>query len=337
MQIVEMFAFLCGPHKGSNPLPAPSGIQVPLSGLLFEHISELFAKSESECNVEVALISDGSQGNPFRDVLLPFVSAAGLSGAEAIALRLCASTTRRSKLGLLFLVRATDNRRTSVLLARFPTDTAILVDETSGALDVKLIDKVFVKNYHAFKAARFSGVPAKGAFWDGFVLDRQLNSHREDASRYWVSDFLCADFKVTSAHGSDRFARAVNDASAGASFEEKRELHSFAGLVGQFDGQAVSPREMLEKLMLSPSVKTRVLSKLNGAAQDQKFKFDRAMFNSVNCFRTIETKEGAIITADSATFEKVISLEVVEKTDSGERVRLTTEGILAADKLRRTK
>lgn len=318
-------------------MPPPSGIQVPLSGLLFEHISELFAKSDSECNVEVGLVSDGSQNNPFRDVLIPFVSNPGLSAAEAIALRLSASTTRRSKLGLLFLVRATDNRRTSVLLARFPTDTAILVDETSGALDVKLIDKVFVKNYHAFKAARFTGVPSKGGFWDGFVLDRQLNSHREDASRYWVSDFLCADFKVTSAHGSDRFARAVNDASAGASFAEKRELHSFAGLVGQFDGMAVSPREMLEQLMLSPAVKTRVLSKLPSVAQDQKFKFDRALFNSINSFRTIETKEGAIITADSTAFEQIIQMEVVSRTDGLERVKLTTEGILAADKLRRTK
>lgn len=337
MQIVEIFAFLSGAHKGAGTVPVPTGVLVPLQGPLFEHISELFGKSENDCNVEIALKSDGNQSNPFRTMLVNFVSNGSFADAEAITSRLSSFTTKRSKLGLLFLVRAIDNKKTIVLLARFPTDTAILVDDISGSLDVKLLDKVFVKNYYAFKAARFSGVPAKGSFWDGFVLDRQINSHREDASRYWVHDFLDADFKITSAHGTDRFARAVKDASAGATFEEKRELHHFVGVLDNLNGQVLSPREILAKYSITPSVSERVLSRMPGVASDQKFSFDRTMFNAVNSYRTVETAEGAIITAESAIFEKVIQYEVVERTATSEKVRLTTEGLLSADKLRRTK
>lgn len=337
MVITEVFAFLSGPHKGVTPTPTPSGVSVALSGPLFEHINELFGRSSSDCNVEIALRSDGNQHNEFRDLLIDFASSGSYASAEKVTERLSSITTRRSKLGLLFLVRASDNARKAVLLARFPTDTAILVDDASGSLNVKFLDKVFVKNYHQFKSARFVGVPAKGSFWDGFVLDRQLNSHREDASRYWVHDFLNADFKVTSAHGSDRFAKAVKDASAGATFEEKRELHHLVGMLDNLHGQHLSPRDILNKYSITDKVANRVLSKMPATAADQTFKFDRHLFNAVNSYRTVETAEGAIITAESAIFEKVITYEVIDRTEISERVRLTTEGLLAADKLRKTK
>lgn len=335
--ITEVFAFLSGPHKGVSPTPKPSGLSITLAGPLFEHINDLFGKSSSDCNVEISLRSDGNQRNEFRELLVEFASTGSYSAAEKISERLSSITTRRSKLGLLFLIRASDNARLAVLLARFPTDTAILVDDTSGSLNVKFLDKVFVKNYHQFKSARFVGVPAKGSFWDGYVLDRQLNSHREDASRYWVHDFLDADFKVTSAHGSDRFAKAVKDASAGATFEEKRELHHLVGMLDNLHGQQLSPREILQKYSVSEPVTNRVLAKMPVVAADQTFKFDRHLFNAVNSYRTVETAEGAIITAESSLFEKIISYEVIDRTELSERVRLTTEGLLAADKLRKTK
>ncbi|QYZ68441.1 hypothetical protein [Neotabrizicola shimadae] len=337
MAIVEIFAFLAGAHRGADAVPEPTGVSVPLSGPLFEHINDLYGRSAADCLVEIAFTSNGNQENAFRSLLMEFSRNGGFDAAAAISKKLSTCTTRRSKLGLLFLVRANDNKGTVVVLARFPTDTAILVDDASGSLDVKLLDKVFVKDYHAYKSARFAGVPTKGAFWDGHVLDRQINSYREDASRYWVKDFLEADFKITSAHGTDRFARAVKDASAGASFAEKRELHHFVGILDNINDQVMSPREILQKFAISAHVTERVLSKMPAPAADQTFKFDRSLFNSVNSYRTVETAEGAIITAESAIFENVIQYEVIERTETTERVRLSTEGLLAADKLRRVK
>jgi hypothetical protein len=339
MAISEIFAFLVHPTKNEESTPELSGVQVRLAGDLFAHLSEIFSKSQTECNIDVALRPkpNGDQLNDFRDSLLSFARDGTLASASNLAIRLSRNTTHRSGLGLFFAIRASMGGDTSVLLSRFPTDTAILVDDISGKLNVKFLDKVFVKTYYTYKAALFRGRPVRGSFWDGAVLDKQINSGRDDASRYWVHDFLEADFKTTSHHGSTRLARAISDASAGASFEVKREIHHLAALAENLDGRSTSVLDFLDRFGASEAVRERVISKAGEKAASERFLFSREAYNSVVSYRSVETAEGAIVTAHSSIFEEVFKYETLSRDGGAELVRLSTEGILAADKLKRSK
>ena len=224
-----------------------------------------------------------------------------------------------------------------IFLSRFPTETAILVDDGEGGLNVKFLDKVFVKTYYTYKAALFSGIVAKGEFWDGRVLDKQINAGKDEASQYWVKGFLEGEFKVNSHHGTTRLARALVDASAGASFDEKRELHHLAAMAENLDGKNTSISSFLRKFEVSERVSNRVRSKVRPLALDESFQFAKQAYNSVISFRTVETAEGAILTALSSDFEKVFTYETVSRDGAREMVKLSTVGFLAADKLRRSK
>jgi hypothetical protein len=315
-------------------------VPVPLSGELFTHLSEVYRKSQNECEIDIALLpsGDGSQQeSEVRTLLLDFAKSGSIEHATMFAKKLGDCSTRRSGLGLLFVIRSVENDATTILLSRFPTDTAILVDDEEGQLNVRFLEKVFVKTYYSYKAALFCGVPAKGAFWSGKVLDKQISAGKDEASQYWVKGFLEADFKVTSHHGTTRLARAISDASAGATFDEKKELHHLAGIATNLEGQKTSVSNFLDRFGVSYSLASRIRSKLKAATIDEVFIFNRASYNTVISFRTVETVEGAILTAASADFERIFNYETIAREENGERVRLSTEGFLAADKLRRTK
>ncbi len=340
MPITEVFAFLVQPLKGENAEIVSTGVTIQLTGDLFAHLSEVYRKSLNECQIEVALSPSGdgsTQHNYFQEIVMEFADLGGLASATKFANRLSGCTTRRSGLGLLFVIRAVENSHVTVLLSRFPTETAILVDDGDGGLNVKFLDKVFVKTYYTYKAALFTGVIARGEFWDGRVLDKQISTGRDEASQYWVKGFLEGEFKVTSHHGTTRLARALADASAGASFDEKRELHHLAAVAENLNGKTTSVSDFIERFGVSDGVADRVRSKVKPSAQNEVFVFSKPAYNTVISFRTVETAEGAILTALSSEFEKVFTYETVSRDDTREKVRLTTEGFLAADKLRRSK
>jgi hypothetical protein len=340
MPITEVFAFLVHPQKGEEQVSVSSGVTVPLSGDLFSHLSEVYKKSLNECEIEVVLTPSGDgtvQHSHVRDVLLEFAGSGSLDSATTFATRLAGCTTRRSGLGLLFVIRATENSKTTILLSRFPTETAILVDDGEGGLNVKFLDKVFVKTYYTYKAALFTGVVAKGEFWEGSVLDKQINLGRDEASQYWVKGFLEAEFKVTSHHGTTRLARALVDASAGASFDAKRELHHLAAIAENLEGKSTSISKFIEKFSVGDEVADRIRANVKTSALDEVFVFSRPAYNSVIAYRTVETAEGAILTALSADFETIFSYETVGHEGTREKVRLSTVGLLATDKLRRSK
>jgi hypothetical protein len=108
-------------------------------------------------------------------------------------------------------------------------------------------------------------------------------------------------------------------------------------MVPNMDGMTTSVVEVLEKYNVSETARQKVLSKIHETVAKQHFKFSREHFNSVISFRTVETNEGAILTAESSKFEKVFRYERISSDGGNEIVRLTTEGMLTADKLRRSK
>lgn len=340
MSIREIFAFLVKPAKDEIVGQDVSGVRVPLNGDLFTHLSEVYRKSKLECEVEISLVpnGDGSQQvSAVRDLFVQFAETGQIEHATLFAKKLGSCSTRRSGLGLLFVIRCVEGEKITILLSRFPTDTAILVDDDEGHLSVKFLEKVFVKTYYTYKAALFSGLPTKGEFWSGKVLDKQISAGRDEASQYWVKGFLEAEFKLTGHHGTTRLARALADASAGASFDEKRELHHLAAIASNLEGQVTSFTKFFDRFGVSDKVSSRIKSKVKPSVLDEMFVFSRAAYNTVISYRTVETHEGAILTASSADFEKIFKYETISRGKDGEQVRLSTEGFLAADKLRRTK
>jgi hypothetical protein len=70
-----------------------------------------------------------------------------------IAARLQNVTTHRSGLGLLFLITGTEGLESKIIISRFPADEGILAEANREALTVEFLERIFVKNARAYKAA----------------------------------------------------------------------------------------------------------------------------------------------------------------------------------------
>lgn len=342
MAVTGLFAFLVHPNKKLNDATKPRGKAVPLSGDLYKFMFDIFERSQRECNIDIALSpsSDGRQANEFRDLALAFGQNGTIEDATVLAHRLGLQTTRRSGLGLLFLLRYQDNQKTQILLSRFPTERAIMAEEGDGTLTVDYLEQVFLKNAHAYKAALFEARSfGRSELWEGRVVDKQINTILGDASRYWVYDFLAADFRTTPIAGTRRLARAILDASkaTGVDFEAKQELHHAAGLAKNLGGQNISIFDFSERMGLSESTRELLKSKVDEATFHEKFIFNTDEYGRKISFRAVELSTGALVTAPSGEFQNLIKLESIETDGDRELVRISTEGILLADKLTRAK
>jgi hypothetical protein len=70
---------------------------------------------------------------------------------DSIAERLALNTDQRSGLGLLFLIVGKEGKEHKIVLSRFPTDSAIYVDENPTALTVEFLERVLMKNKTSYK------------------------------------------------------------------------------------------------------------------------------------------------------------------------------------------
>lgn len=337
LAITEIHAFLCQPQKRQPSAPRLIGHTLVAGSDTFNLIAEIFRKSDSECKIDVSLRPqpDGTQQNDFRDLLLAFARAGGVQAAEPLAYRLAQSTTHRSGQGLLFIVRAVEGGYYTLLLSRFPTNSAIRADLEANVLSVEYLKSVFVRSATSYKAALFQGRDATGDFWEAKVVDKQINLVANEASAYWVVDFLDADFRTTSAQGSRRLALAIRDASREASSDEKRELHNAAALAVNLNGQPISVDDFSDRFALSDSVRTLMRKHVSDDLRREIFIFNADEYGRYISFRSVELANGVTITAESAHFSEFVSYESVRRSDEGEVVRLSAEGVLKSDKLKR--
>jgi hypothetical protein len=104
-------------------------------------------------------------------------------------------TDGRSGMGLLFLISGTEGRARKIVISRFPTDSAILVEENPRTLDVAFLERVFMKNKTSYKAVAYQDTSLRAGFWTGRAIDKQLSPAGE-LSNYWIADFLASSFAV---------------------------------------------------------------------------------------------------------------------------------------------
>jgi len=213
MSISRIHSFLVHPRNDENKPADIGGVEVPHIGRLFEMLSRLDTGAESECDIDIMFSpqEDGTQQNDCRDLLLKYLAKPSVPAGLAVAERLQASTTKRSGLGLLFLIVARNQHGLRLLLSRFPAENGVMAEEHGKTLDVTFVEKVFMKNARAYKSVLYRCPSLAAGFWDGIAVDRQMDDERGTAD-YWIREFLASDLTNTAAAGTKRVAQALQKA-----------------------------------------------------------------------------------------------------------------------------
>lgn len=311
------------------------GTTVSLSGGMFSLLDGIYSKSDAECDVDITFSpsSDGKQENECRDLIVAYLSKPDLAKGRKIAERLAAHTDGRSGLGLLFLIAGKVGREHKILISRFPTDSAIYVDETPNTLSVQFLERVFMKSKTSYKAVAYQHASLHGGFWSGRAIDKQLNSLSGEPSNYWISDFLQSDFTTTPAMGTRRLAVAIRDAARKSSLVIKQELTAAGTLAAGLSGQRISIDDFVKRMGLSLEAATALKSELkSSAAAKEIFQFDLGTYKNLVAFKSVELSNGALLTADTTRFDDVFKQERVN--GSSEEIKFVTTGKVVDEKLK---
>jgi len=338
LTISTIHTFLVRPHKGIEGELAINGDKLPHEGGLFRTLSDIFKKSDTECNIEIAFNhrEDGTQENQVKNDIASYAIDPSIKSARKVAERLARATTNRSGLGLLFLILGSDKGKKRLVLSRFPTNNAILAEENKDRLNVQFLERVFMRSTFSYKAAAYEAADPATGFWQGRAVDKQINTSDGQVSRYWIEDFLDSQLLTTSLLGSKRLADALRMAiGATADPETKQELAAVAMLARGQNNKTRSVRQFAEKVGLSADGKTALYSKFrNSALLDEQFQFDLTEFRKHVGFRSRELDNGAIITAIADRFDQIY--ETTKLKEGNGRVRISTEGTVVNDKLRKS-
>lgn len=326
-------AFSCTPEKVSHANKKIGGTRLTQSKptKLIQLLTKIYKTAERECEVEVTFNhTAGKQTNAARSLLLDYLFDTKIGKARLIARRLQAVTTKRSGLGLLFLIAGSTGTNRKLVVSRFPADTGVLAEQDGDKLTVELIERVFLKSATSYKAATYTDSSRNVGFWNGRAVDKQA-SLPANVSGYWIREFLLSDFRTTSAAGTRRVANALRAAGADATFEEQTELVALGRLVRGLAGEQTSVTDLLRKFRVSKHTSARVLGQLPAHVVDDKFVFDEDEYDRHVPYRTDELDTGALLTATTASFENVFR---VEEKDDG-TMTYSTKGRVVNRKLRR--
>ncbi|HVX56094.1 MAG TPA: hypothetical protein VHA37_00015, partial [Candidatus Saccharimonadales bacterium] len=154
VSIETIHSYLVHPGKHEKNQPAIKGTNVPLAGKLFDMLNRVFDAADRECTHDITFDADddGNQVNPCRDLIVAYIKKSTLSHGQRLAKRLQQFTTRKSGLGLLFLLTGQHAGESKIVLSRFPADSAILAEEGADGLTVEFLEKVFMKSATSYKA-----------------------------------------------------------------------------------------------------------------------------------------------------------------------------------------
>ena len=337
MPIQHIHTYLAHPRKGSSAPAQVNGTTVTLDGSLFELLNSIYTKSDQECDIGITFTpaADGRQQNGCRDLIRDYLHNPTLARGSAIADRLEKHTDRRSGLGLLFLIAGKEGQDHKIVISRFPTDTAIYVEENPNTLSVEFLERVFMKNRTSYKAVAYRDGSLLAGFWNGNAIDKQLNSPAGELSNYWIVDFLASEFTITPAAGTRRLAVALRNAAQKSDLPVKQEITAATTLAGGLAGQRLSINEFGQRFGLSEAAKAAIADQLKTPRLGQeRFQFDLAEFQTVVAFKSVELSNGGTLTAPFSNFDDIFRKESLH--DEQQQVRFITQGTIVNEKLERT-
>lgn len=333
MPLTQAHSFLVHPRERTDEQNTINGTDVPATESLWAQLAELYARASDECKIGITFqrAGDGQQVNPRRDLLVDYVQNRDLERGRQIANHLRQATTRRSGIGLLFLLLGTEPSATLVI-ARFAMNEGVLAKEQpDGPLQVQFVREIFMKNHLAYKSVVYAGPAVQGAFWRGKAVDKQLKA-TNSSSDYWIREFLLSELETPGPAGTKRFAKALRAAINNTEdVAIKGELTSAAHLLRNQGGNIVTPLELVENLGLTSGAidaLTRALPRKD--ILHASFAFDREEFDRHVGFRYVQLDNGARLIADDEAFNEIFQEQ--ELTD--DRRRFSTEGRVIRQELR---
>jgi hypothetical protein len=336
MPIKKIYSYLVPPGKHLEELPQLSGTEITLEGRLFRMLSDIYDKADAECNIPIVFLPavDGAQKNECRHDLVSLLRRNAQSTAVLFANRLMKATTHKSGLGLLFIIIGKENDKYKCVISRFPADEGVMAEEDRSQLSVTFIERVFMKNAHAYKSALYIGVSFDSDFWEGNAVDRQISQNARELSQYWIGNFLCSDFKTTPKAGTKRLALALRTAiNDTADITIKQEIVSSAVLAKNIHHASTSISDFCSRFHLSEAAKSNIVSAVgNQELADARFLFDVEEFQRFALYKAVELDNGGTMIAATQEFENCFNSEIINKIEN--KVRFTTEGKIINTRLR---
>jgi hypothetical protein len=331
--VQNVYTYLVHPGRGAGPVQQINGASLPLTGSMFDLLDGIYARSEQECDIDIIFKSaNGTQQNDCRDLVCAHLNNPTLPSGRMIAERLQAHTDRRAGLGLLFLIAGKEGREHKIVVSRFPTDSAILVEENPRSLDVEFLERVFMKNKTSYKAVLYRDSSLRAGFWEGKAIDKQTSPTGESAD-YWIANFLSSDFRVTPKQGTYRLAAALREAAKNSDIAVKQEIAAAATLAGRLPRQSISISDFADRFNFSSEARKAISEHLkNPQLEHERFLFSAPDFANLLAYRSMELDNGAMLTAPSGEFDEVFQKEVIDKRKN--EVRYTTQGTVVNDKLK---
>jgi hypothetical protein len=335
VSITRIHSYLVHPSKHDEEPPVVGGVELPQTGKMFAMLKRLMEGSRKECDIAIVFrpSADGKQQNACRALLLAHLKRPTVASGRAIALRLQGVTTKRSGLGLMFIITAKDQHGLQLLLSRFPAETGITAQEQGQSLSVQFIEQIFMKSVRTYKSVLYEATTIHAGFWTGLAVDRQMIDTRGSAD-YWIKEFLHSDLKNTPAAGTKRVAAAIRTAIDSSDDPQVRQdLISAAQLMAGRHNQITSGEKIVQDLGL----RQKTAQALRDAFPrpelfNAPFRFDVKEFDANLLFRSVELDNGAMLTAENSTFEKVFHPKA-----QGEATRFSTEGRIVDTKLRKSR
>jgi hypothetical protein len=336
MTIAHIHSFLVHPASGEDSAPASSGSPVPLSGKLFDMLRDLFDGADRARDIGIVFRTEPGkpQSNPCRELFLSYLHKPSMKPAKAIADRLQLASTHRSGLGLLFLVAGDEGQKKKLLVARFPADSGIIAEEKSTRLNLTFMERVFMKNAHAYKSASFITPDLTGGMWEGVAVDRQIDGPRE-LSQYWIDSFLGSDLRSTPMAGTKRLAVALRQATASTHNASVRtELIAVSQLLPSSNGRRISPESLCQNMNLSPAAAAALREALpRPELFFDKFEFVTEEYQLHIHYRAVELDNGARMIAENARFDDIFISEPSAVAEGS--VRYVTQGKVVSQRLRK--
>lgn len=337
MTIESLHTYLVYPNKNAAEPKLIGGATVPLAGEVFDLLSDIYGKAERECSIDIAFnpIAANAAENPCRSLLLEYARAPSVEAGLMLATRLAAHSTKRSALGLLFIATGLVGAQRKIVIARFAANSGILADEDRAELSVQFVERVFLRSISSYKAVLYQDDVTDQTFWSGKAVDRQINSGEVEVSRYWISDFLDSDFKITSAQGTKVLAVAMRKASSQTeNMQVKREITAAATLGANLNQQVTTAREFLTRIGLSAQAQAEVAGQVkHERLLDEQFRFSAEEFERQLPYKTVKLDTGAMLTAAAAEFDNVF--EHGEAADDGS-VTFTATGKVVNQRLEKS-
>jgi hypothetical protein len=340
MPIKAIHSFLVHPAKNINEADAPKigGTCVALGeGRLVGMLQEIYRRAESECKIDISFnpATNGNQQNDCRDLIVSYAEKSQIEDGRALATRLQRVTTWKSGLGLLFfIVGVEDEDQTKLVISRFRADNGILAAQDESSLSVEFLERVFMKRATSYKAVMYIDKSFSAGFWEGRAIDKQNDS---DSSEYWIKDFLASDFRTTSAAGTRRLADALRNAVTKAkTVEVKGNLIAAAQLARGLEGQSTSIAGILDRFGLSGEARESVEQEVEPHLRTESFRLNVAVLDEHAPLRSIELDNGAVLIAPTSRFDNIFRTEKLPSGDK-DRVRITTEGRIIDERLRKRK